>query len=487
MVKGLAYIEAISRSAAILFTRTYRLLKCGKQAEAGASDDGGTATADVDEGDLRKWLAPYLGDDWNKAGEFVDYIRERAGLLIRHKTDAYTFPHRTFQDFMAACHLAGMNDYPGEASRLVRRDLARWREVFVLAAGHAARTHRLVQAISAVNALCPEGPERVRRVSDPDVMAYRRAQLAGESLLEIGMIGVQCETGRAMLTRVQDWLVTAIRADRVLEPKERAEAGDTLARLGDPRFRADAWYLPDEPLLSFVEIPEGIFLMGEGDEQHKLTIPTYYIAHYPVTVAQFRSFVEDTGYKPKDQRSLRGVDNHPVQYVTWYDALEYSEWLMEKLNAWKGTPKPLARLLHEEGWKVTLPSEAEWEKAARGADERRYPWGEGFDPNRANHRDTGLGRTSAVGCFSSGISPRGVEELSGNVWEWTRSQHRTYPYKTGDGRENLKVSDEVSYVLRGGSFTSSLQIARCAFRNLGNPVQCWYDTGFRVCIVPQYR
>lgn len=281
--------------------------------------------------------------------------------------------------------------------------------------------------------------------------------------------------------------MAAMWANEVLEPKERAEAGDTLARLGDPRFRADAWYLPNEPLLSFVEIPEGAFLMGEGDEQHKLTLPTYYIAHYPVTVAQFRSFVEDTEYKPRDKRSLRGVDNHPVQYVTWYDAWEYSEWLMEKLCAWNGTPKPLARLLREEGWKVTLPSEAEWEKAARGADERCYPWGEEADPNRANHRDTGLGRTIAVGCFPSGVSPHGVEELSGNAWEWTRSQYQAYPYKPGDGRENLKVSDEVSYVLRGGSFTSSLQIARCAFRNLGNPGQCWHDTGFRVCIVPQYR
>jgi predicted NACHT family NTPase len=117
-------------------------------------EQGGTA--DIDEGDLRKWLSPYLGGSWDKAGDFVAYIRERAGLLVRHKTEAYTFPHRTFQEFMAACHLVGRTDYVTEAARLVRADPARWREVFILAAGHAARIHRLGSAIASVNALCPQ-------------------------------------------------------------------------------------------------------------------------------------------------------------------------------------------------------------------------------------------------------------------------------------------------------------------------------------------
>jgi formylglycine-generating enzyme required for sulfatase activity len=460
--------------------------------EAGASDDGdGAATADVDEGDLRQWLAPYLGDDWNKAGEFVDYIRERAGLLIRHKTDAYTFPHRTFQEFMAACHLVGLKDYPGEASRLVRDDLTRWREVFVLAAGHAARTHRLVQAISAVNALCPEGPEKMKRVSQPDAAAYRRAQLAGESLLEIGMIGVRREeTGQAMLARVQDWLMAAMRADTVLEPKERAEAGETLARLGDPRFRADAWYLPNEPLLGFVEIPEGSFVMGsEAHEreqpQHELTLPTYYIARYPVTVAQFRAFVEDSGYEPRDSDSLRGVGNHPARYVTWYDALEYCKWLTQRLREWEKTPEPLATLLREEGWVITLSSEAEWERAARGSeDSRRYPWGNDSDPNRANYDDTGIGTTSAVGCFPGGASPCGAEDLSGNVWEWTRSLYENYPYDPGDGRENLE--EEGNRVVRGGAFGSEY-LVRCAYRGFRPPPDRNYNIGFRVVVSPFRR
>jgi formylglycine-generating enzyme required for sulfatase activity len=392
---------------------------------------------------------------------------------------------------MAACHLVGLKDYPGEASRLVRDDLTRWREVFVLAAGHAARTHRLVQAISAVNALCPEGPEKMKRVSQPDAAAYRRAQLAGESLLEIGMIGVRREeTGQAMLARVQDWLMAAMRADTVLEPKERAEAGETLARLGDPRFRADAWYLPNEPLLGFVEIPEGSFVMGsEAREreqpQHELTLPTYYIARYPVTVAQFRAFVEDSGYEPRDSDSLRGVGNHPARYVTWYDALEYCKWLTQRLREWEKTPEPLATLLREEGWVITLSSEAEWERAARGSeDSRRYPWGNDSDPNRANYGDTGIGSTSAVGCFPGGASPCGAEDLSGNVWEWTRSLYENYPYDPGDGRENLE--EEGNRVVRGGAFVTEY-LVRCAFRYSWLPLIRDGSLGFRVVVSPFRR
>jgi formylglycine-generating enzyme required for sulfatase activity len=382
---------------------------------------------------------------------------------------------------------------------LVRDDLARWREVFVLAAGHAARTHRLVQAISAVNALCPED---VRRVEQPDAAAYRRVQLAGESLLEIGMIGVRREeTGQVMLARVQDWLMAAMRADTVLEPKERAEAGDTLGRLGDPRFRADAWYLPDEPLLGFVEIPEGSFVMGsEAREreqpQHELTLPIYYIARYPVTVVQFRAFVEDSGYEPDTQRSLQGVDNHPVRYVTWYDALEYCNWLAQKLCEWERTPELLATLLREEGWVVTLPSEAEWEKAARGGeDKRRYPWGNDSDSNRANYDDTGIGTTSAVGCFPGGASPYGVEDLSGNVWEWTRSlwgedwqePDFDYPYDSEDGREDLEAGDDIRRVLRGGSFLRPENLVRCASRYRGPPNFRYGHDGFRVVVSPFRR
>jgi predicted NACHT family NTPase len=119
------------------------------------SQAGGETSADIAEADLRHWLAPHLGGSYDKAGLFIDYIRERAGLLIRHKTEAYTFIHRSFQEFLAACHLVGLPDYASQAARLVQAAPDRWREVFLLSVGHAARTHRLDAAINAVRYLCP--------------------------------------------------------------------------------------------------------------------------------------------------------------------------------------------------------------------------------------------------------------------------------------------------------------------------------------------
>ena len=484
------------------------LYKVAFQAHCGTETAEGTA--DVGEGDLREWLASYLGDNWDKAGEFVDYIRERAGLLICRKTESYTFPHRTFQEFMAACHLVGTPDYPTEAARLVKEEPDRWREVFVLAAGHAARTHRLGQAIAAVNALCPL---EVESVTQPDAANFRRSQLGGEALREIGLVGVRREeAGRAALERIQDWLSEAIQADQTLEPRERAEAGDVLARLGDPRPGVGLIPETNLPDIEWCLVPAGPFWMGEHEGEHlnKSLGYDYWIGRYPVTVAQFKAFVDSSGHEPAEEDSLRDLPNRPVRWVTWYEALAFCGWLTDQLREWADAPEPVRSLLRDEGWVVTLPSEAEWEKAARGGIEiprtptivrhnvetpymaslqpnpypkRRYPWeSDEPDPNRANFDYTGIGTASAAGCFPGGVSPYGGEDMSGNVWEWTRSIYRDYPYQPEDGRENLQAGDDEPRVLRGGSFIHDEWLVRCASRGRGDPDSLLDYLGFRVVL-----
>jgi formylglycine-generating enzyme required for sulfatase activity len=202
-------------------------------------------------------------------------------------------------------------------------------------------------------------------------------------------------------------------------------------------------------------------------------------------------------HKPDAPDSLSGLANHPVVNVTWYDAIAYCEWLMEKLREWEGTPEPLTSLLRDgrkggPPWRVTLPSEAEWEKAARGKDGRIYPWGDKPDPNRANYDQTGIGGTSPVGCFPDGASPYCVEELSGNVWEWTRSlwgedifkPKFKYCYTPKDGRENLDAGRDVRRVMRGGAFLNSEGNVRTAVCNGVDPNGWYRHFGFRVVVSP---
>lgn len=206
-------------------------------------------------------------------------------------------------------------------------------------------------------------------------------------------------------------------------------------------------------------------------------LPGYWIGKYPVTVAQFREFAAD--YRWADRESLQGPDNHPMANVTWRHARDYCRWLAQIT-----------------GLPVTLPSEAEWEKAARGTDGRLYPWGNELPDARLCNFGHNVDRTTPVGQYSTqGDSPFGCADMAGNVWEWTRSlwgkdwgePDYTYPYRVGDGREDLEAGNEVLRVLRGGSYDRNQDFARCAFRKMSVPNLRdgnWYN-GFRVCVVPR--
>ena len=256
-------------------------------------------------------------------------------------------------------------------------------------------------------------------------------------------------------------------------------------------FRSDAWFLPDDDLLGFVEVPAGPFSMGsdpsidalafdnerwsDARAQGTVALPAFYIGRYEVTVAQFRAFVEATGFRV-DDLALRAPPTHPVAAVSWPDALAYGRWLETALREWPQTPPRLRRLLRD-GWRVGLPSEAEWEKAARGTDGRLYPWGNEATRDRANYDAE---RTTPVGSFSCPDCPYGLFDMSGNVWEWTRSPYQRYPYDPTDDRENLDA--DALWVMRGGHFGDPEGYVRAAIRGGADPGARRAFIGFRVVV-----
>jgi formylglycine-generating enzyme required for sulfatase activity len=249
-----------------------------------------------------------------------------------------------------------------------------------------------------------------------------------------------------------------------------------------------------------VLVPAGSFLMGTRPEelddlfvlmekekkgmpyeqrlreapQFEMYLPAYGIGRYPVTNAEYAVFIADTDYEPPVHWNGKEVPeelaDHPVVNVTWLDAVACSEWLSKRT-----------------GKHYRLPTEAEWDKAARGADGRRYPWGNDWNPELCNNAETGPKTTTPVGQFSpDGDSPYGCADMIGNVWEWCSSRYGgtevtpsfKYPYDPKDGREDMVVDD--SRILRGGSFFNGRGRARCEYRGRGAMTHRNDHTGFRV-------
>jgi formylglycine-generating enzyme required for sulfatase activity len=299
--------------------------------------------------------------------------------------------------------------------------------------------------------------------------------------------------------------IEAVLAEEPQVPRKRTEEAlvlyqtiQALERGEPPPFGADLARLlrmlgqvEGEPRLPLEEIREGLgpvsiiavkdmpmvyvsggrFLMGSEkgrrDEKppHTVYVDSFYIARYPVTNAQYEEFVVATGHRLpsywKGETYPRGKGHHPVVYISWHDAQAYCEWLSDAM-----------------GEEIRLPTEAEWEKAARGTEGWEYPWGNEFDKSRCNARESDIGGTTPVGRYSPlGDSPYGAADMVGNVWEWTSSMHRPYPYEPNDGREDLEA--EGNRVLRGGSWLSDQDLARCAVRLGGHPEGMLDLGGFR--------
>ncbi len=199
--------------------------------------------------------------------------------------------------------------------------------------------------------------------------------------------------------------------------------------------------------------------------QHQVTLNAFELAQTPVTNSEYHIFIYNTGYKvPKNWIGFsfpEGMEDHPVTNVSKLDAETYIRWLVKTT-----------------GIQFRLPIEAEWEKAARGTDQRVYPWGDNFDPWRCNTIESGKKQTTPVRSYSTGgDSPYQITDMIGNVWEWTTSPAIPYPFKMD---ANQQVQPGTKYIVRGGAWYYSRALARCSSRE---PVLADYTSpalGFRL-------
>jgi len=228
--------------------------------------------------------------------------------------------------------------------------------------------------------------------------------------------------------------------------------------------------------MEFVRIPAGQFLMGSDpridqvagkDElpQHEVYLDEYWIGKYPVTNEQYQVFVAETNNKsPKHWFKSEipiGKENHPVVYVSWKDSRDFCNWLSKKNRL-----------------KIDLPTEAQWEKAARGTDGRIYPWGnESPDKSLANF-DRNIGDTTEVGKYPDGASPYGALDMAGNVWEWVADWYDEYYYSNSPATNPEGPSSWEGRVLRGGSWRDIKDLIRSAVRDRNNPTDTFYYYGY---------
>jgi len=471
------------------------------------------------------------------AAELIAQIRERSGILVERAIGQYAFAHRALHDYLAAAHVVENEMYELLSEHA---DQEPWREVILIAVGLAPgdRARVLVDELRSGNdddgtglvlaglslaedVQVPQdmrarvgdelikmlvntdtGPGQVRvwkalvaadasaaRVFLRDVLEGKMPELRTQLLSLLPELASELDSGFASLllefslsaqesvkNRVNVLSALARTDGTLTEDMWKELAG--LRRSEDKALRAAATWawceLGRYEELGLVKVEAGDFIMGSDKNvdmqardnempQHVVFLPTFYIGKYPVTAAEFQAFAEESGHSAwRGKAKKPGKETLPVTNVTWHDALAYVEYC---------------------GY--TLPSEAEWEKAARGTDGRIWPWGDRWERRRCNSLESlGIGRTP-VGRYSpAGDSPYGCADMAGNVWEWTRSTYTEYPYEKDDGREGLEGDDSTIRVLRGGSFDLDRDGVRCAFRSSIYPNSRLADSGFRVVSSP---
>ncbi|MFZ5912496.1 MAG: SUMF1/EgtB/PvdO family nonheme iron enzyme [Chloroflexota bacterium] len=412
----------------------------------------------------------------------------------------------------------GLGENPRQVKRTVNTFLMLWGLAGKRSLLEMVQPIRLAKVV-AIQTVAPRFYELLKKNHAllRDVEAYYRAEgtARGEGLAEEGALPGGKKAARPEASSVQlpqDLLTLLSRTPSVAQivklfpalPEanfeavsyDELEAYFTLTKRAEapqPVQAQAASLLPFEPQM--VKIPAGTFLMGSTPEQagraikdgadkdwvereqpqHTVELSEYFIGKYPVTNQQYQAFVREGGRSPQGwdgDQFPQGKDAHPVVNVSWEDAAAYCKWLGEKTKK-----------------SYRLPSEAEWEKAARGEDGRIWSWGNEFGEKNANTAEAGIGDTTPVGQFSpQGDSPYGCADMIGNVWEWCNDWFDPEEYKN---RKDRAVKDpqgpqsgQRRRVVRGGSFFVNRRDARCAVRYTYYPDDFNNYSGFRVAASP---
>jgi iron(II)-dependent oxidoreductase len=259
-----------------------------------------------------------------------------------------------------------------------------------------------------------------------------------------------------------------VEAERAKLEEENRKLREALKRAEAPKIAPAA---PPPPETSrdgadMVSVPAGEFWMGSDDgdadnvekPRHRVYLNTFRIDKFEVTNGLYRRFMESTGRTAPQfwNDSKWNEPQQPVVGVSWDDANAYCRWAGKR-----------------------LPTEAEWEKTARGTDGRKYPWGDQWDSSHANSGESKIGKTVVVGSYSSSVSPYGAHDMAGNVWEWVADWFDADYYSRAPNRNPKGPDSGQSRVLRGGSWISSPESLRTSGRNLDNPAEGFNDCGFR--------
>lgn len=458
-----------------------------------------------------------------KVDTMVLVLNEDAGLLQARADDRYAFPHLTFQEYLAACDLADSDNLVQEAYAVwTSADASRWREVLLLMAGRL----RWLGVRSAQREGIPWLRHLLRTklrggVAKDPVRRARDAALAAVSYQELGAQEVLDEEDLNDLLRdaILDLLATPASGVAL---EDRLTAARLLADLGDPRYPVTSaeWTTtlhglttgsssdssssvlrPSSAPSYWCAVPPGTYRIGgweAGAEHADITLPGYWITRYPVTVAQYRAFLEAGGYDTQDYWTEQGWQwrrennitqpwgwddvqynspNQAVIGVSWYESMAFCAWLTAQLAG-----------VLPAGYACCLPTEAEWEAAAAydaQMQRRTYPWG--ADEPTAEHaifeddQGNSLGAPAPVGICPTGAAACGALDMGGQVWEYCRSSYQAYPQGAHAAEKDFTTGD-YAVPLRGGSWYYSRTYVRCGARFGGLPIS---DDGFRLLLSPR--